>query len=49
MENKKTKAKNYYQANKEKLQKRSWEYYTNISKDGKIKRRNYYNIRNDNM
>ena len=38
MENKKTKAKNYYQANKEKLQKRSRKYYRNFSEEEKIKR-----------
>ena len=37
MENKKTKAKNYYQANKEKRQERSREYYRYLSEDEKIK------------
>ena len=37
MLNKKTKAKKYYQTNKEKLQERLQEYYRNLSKDGKIK------------
>ena len=32
MENRKTRAKNYYQTNKEKLQKRSREHYSNLSK-----------------
>ena len=38
MENKKTKAKNYYQANKEKLQERSWKYYKTFSHDEKLKK-----------
>ena len=39
MLNKKTKAKNYYQTNKEKLQERLQKYYRNLSKDGKIKKK----------
>ena len=43
MENKKAKAKSYYQANKEKLQERSQEYCRNLSEDMKIKKTNYTN------
>ena len=49
MEDKKTKAKNYFQANIGKLQKRSREYYRNLSEAEKIKKRNYTNIRTKNM
>ena len=49
MNNKKTKAKIYFQANIEKLQKRSREYYRNLSEAEKIKKRNYTNIRTKNM
>ena len=45
MENKKTRAKNYYQVTKEKWQKRSREYYSKLSEDEKIDA----NIRNKNM
>ena len=45
MNDKKTKAKIYFQANIEKLQKRSREYYRNLSEAEKIKKRNYTNIR----
>ena len=31
----------YYQANKEKIQKRSREYYGNLSEDESIEKRNY--------
>ena len=48
MENKKTEAKIFFQANKEKLQKSSREYHRNLSEDEKIKNRNYANIRNKN-
>ena len=49
MENKKY-SKNYYQANKEKLQKRSREYYRNLSETYKIfKNRNYAKNENKNM
>ena len=44
------KSKNYYQANKEKLQGRlPGKYYRNLSEDDKIKKRNYVNIRNKIM
>ena len=46
MQSKKAKAENYYQANKEKPQKRLREYYTNPSEVKRIKERNYANIRN---
>ena len=36
MKNKKTKTKNYYPTNNEKLQERSREYYKNLSEDEKI-------------
>ena len=49
MENKKNKSKNYYQSNKEKLQKKSRVCYRNISEDEKIKKISYANIRNKNM
>ena len=49
MNDKKTKAKIYFQANIEKLQKRSREYYRNLSEAEKIKKRNYTNIRTKNM
>ena len=50
MENKKkSKAKKYYQANKEKLQKRSRENYRNPYKHEEIEKRNYSNIRNLNI
>lgn len=39
MQNKKTKAKKYYQANKEKPQERSREYYRYLSEDEKIKKK----------
>ena len=45
----KGKAKKYYRANKEKIQRRSREYYRNFSEDAKIKIRNYENSRNENM
>ena len=48
MENRKTKAKNHYQANKEKLKERLQVYYRNLSED-KLKKRNYASIRNKNM
>ena len=46
MQSKKAKAENYYQANKEKPQKRLQEYYRNPSEVKRIKERNYANIRN---
>ena len=49
MENKKTSAKTYYQINKEKLQKRSREYYRNLFEDEDFKKRNYANTKNENM
>ena len=49
MENKNRKAENYYQANKEKLQKKLQKYYRNLSQNEEIKKRNYENIRNKNM
>ena len=49
MNDKKTKAKIYFQANIEKLQKRSREYYRNLSEAEKTKKRNYTNIRTKNM
>ena len=49
MNDKETKAKIYFQANIEKLQKRSREYYRNLSEAEKIKKRNYTNIRTKNM
>ena len=49
MENQKTKAKNYYQGKKEKLQERSREYYRYLPEDEKIKKRNYPNNGNKNM
>ena len=39
MENKKTKAKSYYQANKEKLQKKTRKCHRNLSEDEKIKKK----------
>ena len=39
MRSKKTKAKKCCQTNKEKLQERLQEYYRNLSKDGKIKKK----------
>ena len=38
MKNKKTKTKNYYSTNNEKMQERSREYYTNLPEDEKIKK-----------
>ena len=38
MKNKKTKTKNYYSTNNEKMQERSPEYYTNLPEDEKIKK-----------
>ena len=38
MENKKTRSKSYYQANKEKLQKVSCEYYRNLFQDKKFRK-----------
>ena len=49
MNDKKTKAKIYFQANIEKLQKRSREYYRNLYEAEKIKKRNYTNIRTKTM
>ena len=49
MENKKTRAKYYYQANKEKLQKRLCEYSRNLSEDEKNKKSNYAKTENKNM
>ena len=49
IKNNKSKCKTYFKVNKEKLQKISREYYTNLSKDEKIKKRNYGNVRNKNM
>ena len=37
MENEKTRTKSYYQANKEKLLRRSHEYYRNLPEDEKLK------------
>ena len=37
-ENKKTKTKNYYSTNNEKLQERLWEYHRNLSEDEEIKK-----------
>lgn len=46
MENKKkTKAKIYCQANKEKIPRKLQEYYRNLCEDEKIKKRNYANLR----
>ena len=45
----KAKAKNYYQTNKEKLQKTLWEYNRNLSEDEKLKKRNYASSRYKNM
>ena len=42
MENKKTKAKSYYQANKEKLQKKTRKCHRNLSEDEKIKKKRSY-------
>ena len=42
----KSKSKTYYQANKEKLQKRLREYHRNLLEDEKIKKRNCANDRN---
>ena len=39
MENNKTKAKSYYQANKEKLQKKTRKCHRNLSEDEKIKKK----------
>ena len=39
MGNKKPKTKNYYHANKEKLQKRLREYYRNLSEDEKLEKK----------
>ena len=44
-----TKAKKYYQTNKEKLQEKSREYYKNLTKDEKAKKRYYANNKNKNM
>ena len=42
----KNKAKIYYQANKEKIQKRSHQYYSNFSEDEEVKKRSYaYSVR----
>ena len=38
MKNRKTKTKNYYSTNNEKLQEKSREYYKNLSEDEKIKK-----------
>ena len=38
MKNRKTKTKNYYSNNNEKLQEKSREYYKNLSEDEKIKK-----------
>ena len=43
------KAKKYNQVNKEKLQKRTQEYYKYLSEDEKINKRSYVNIRNKKM
>ena len=42
---KKTEGKDYYQANKKKLQKRLQEYYKNIFEDEKIKKANFVDNR----
>ena len=39
MKNKKTKTKNYYSTNHEKLQERLREYYRNLSEDEEIKKK----------
>ena len=39
MKNKKTKTKNYYSTNNEKLQEKSREYHKNLSEDEKIKKK----------
>ena len=49
MENEKTRTKSYYQANKEKLLRRSHEYYRNLPEDEKIKSRNCANSTNKYM
>ena len=49
VENKKKKAKTYYQSNKEKLPIRLQEYYRNLCEDEKIKKRNYAYIGNKYM
>ena len=49
MENKTTRAKDYYQANKKKLQKRLQEYYIKHSEYEKAKNKNYNSIRTKNM
>ena len=48
MENEWTEVKNYYQVNKEKLQKILWECYINLSKDEKNAKGNYTDIRTEN-
>ena len=49
LEDNKKEAKSYYQANKEKLPKISQEFYKILSADEKNKKRNYANIRSNNM
>ena len=49
MGNKKTRAKNYYQTNKEKLQKGSRKYCRSLFEYGEMRKRNYANTRNKNM
>lgn len=46
---KKTKSKHYYQANKERVQETSREYYRKLFEDAKIKKITQPNIRNKNM
>ena len=46
---KKTKSKKYFQSNKEILQEKLREYYTNLSEDEKCKKINSVNIRNKKM
>ena len=48
MENEWTDVKNYYQVNKEKLQKILWECYRNLSEDEKNAKGNYTDIRTEN-
>ena len=48
MKNERKVAKNYYQAIKEKRQKRSSERYSKFFKNEKIKKRNYANTKNKN-
>ena len=48
MENEWTEVKNYYQVNKEKLQKILWECYRNLSEDEKNAKGNYTDIRTEN-